>query len=151
MLVLTTFALDEYVFEALRAGASGFLLKDAPAEELAAAIRTVAAGDALLDAGRHPRRHRRVRPPRPGAALPAATRRLEQLTPRELEVLGLLARGRSNQDIATTLFVSEGTTKTHVSNVLPSSTCATASRPSSSPTRTASWWPATRAEDPSRG
>jgi len=117
VLVLTTFALDEYVFEALRAGASGFLLKDAPAEELVAAIRVVAAGDALLapavtrgviDAFVH----------RGGAVLPTRDPSLEQLTPRELEVLGLLARGLSNLDIATTLYVSEGTTKTHVSNVL---------------------------------
>jgi DNA-binding NarL/FixJ family response regulator len=117
VLVLTTFALDEYVFEALRAGASGFLLKDAPAEELAAAIRVVAAGDALLapavtrgviDAFVH----------RGGAALPTRDPSLDLLTPRELEVLGLLARGLSNLDIATALFVSEGTTKTHVSNVL---------------------------------
>ncbi len=117
VLVLTTFALDEYVFEALRAGASGFLLKDAPAEELVAAIRVVAAGDALLapavtrgviDAFVH----------RGGAVLPTRDPSLELLTPRELEVLGLLARGLSNLDIATTLYVSEGTTKTHVSNVL---------------------------------
>ena len=117
VLVLTTFDLDEYVFEALRAGASGFLLKDAPAEELADAIRTVAAGDALLD----PAVTRSVVDAfvhRGGAVLPTRDPSLEQLTPRELEVLGLLARGLSNLDIATTLYVSEGTTKTHVSNVL---------------------------------
>ena len=117
VLVLTTFDLDEYVFEALRAGASGFLLKDAPAEELAAAIRVVAAGESLLA----PSVTRRVIDAfvrRAAPSAPAASRALAQLTPRELEVLGLLARGRSNQDIATTLFVSEGTTKTHVSNVL---------------------------------
>ena len=117
VLVLTTFALDEYVFEALRAGASGFLLKDAPAEELVAAIKVVAAGDSLLapavtrgviDAFVH----------RGGATLPARDPSLGLLTPRELEVLGLLARGLSNLDIATALYVSEGTTKTHVSNVL---------------------------------
>ncbi len=117
MLVLTTFDLDEYVFEALRAGASGFLLKDAPAEELAAAIRTVAAGDSLLAPGVTRRVIdafvRRVAPPTPGP-----DRKVDLLTPRELEVLGLLARGLSNLDIATRLFVSEGTTKTHVSNVL---------------------------------
>jgi DNA-binding NarL/FixJ family response regulator len=117
VLVLTTFDLDEYVFEALRAGASGFLLKDAPAEELAAAIRTVAAGDSLLAPGVTRRVIdafvRRAAPVTPG---PDA--RLSQLTPRELEVLGLLARGLSNLDIAERLFVSEGTTKTHVSNVL---------------------------------
>jgi DNA-binding NarL/FixJ family response regulator len=116
VLVLTTFDLDEYVFAALQAGASGFMLKDAPAEELAAAIRVVAAGESLLA----PSITRRVidafvtrgapaRPAEPG---------LERLTRREVEVLGLLARGQSNADIATTLFVSEATTKTHVSNVL---------------------------------
>jgi DNA-binding NarL/FixJ family response regulator len=117
VLVLTTFALDEYVFEALRAGASGFLLKDAPAEELAAAIRVVAAGDSLLSPGvtrsvidAFVHRGATTRPRRDPA--------LDLLTPRELEVLGLMARGMSNQDIAATLFVSEGTTKTHVSNVL---------------------------------
>jgi DNA-binding NarL/FixJ family response regulator len=117
VLVLTTFDLDEYVFEALRAGASGFLLKDAPAEELSAAIRVVAAGDSLLAPGVT----RRVidafirRPATPSRMI---DRRLSLLTPRELEVLGLLARGLANSDIAQRLFVSEGTTKTHVSNVL---------------------------------
>ncbi|GAB2671978.1 response regulator [Kribbella swartbergensis] len=116
VLVLTTFDLDEYVFEALRAGASGFLLKDAPAEELAAAIRVVAAGDSLLAPGVT----RRVidafvhRAPAPSRRDP----RLDLLTARETEVLGQLARGRSNTDIAARLFVSEATTKTHVSNVL---------------------------------
>ena len=117
VLVLTTFDLDEYVFEALRAGASGFLLKDAPAEELAAAVRTVAAGDSLLA----PSVTRRVIDAFVGRAAPVThgpDPRLAQLTPRELEVLGLLARGLSNLDIAERLFVSEGTTKTHVSNVL---------------------------------
>ena len=117
VLVLTTFDLDEYVFEALRAGASGFLLKDAPAEELAAAIRVVAAGESLL-APVVTRRVidafvRRAAPPRA-----AVDDRLRTLTPRELEVLGLVARGLSNLAIAERLFVSEGTTKTHVSNVL---------------------------------
>ena len=117
VLVLTTFDLDEYVFEALRAGASGFLLKDAPAEELAAAVRTVAAGDSLLA----PSVTRRVSDAFVRRAAPVThgpDPRLAQLTPRELEVLGLLARGLSNLDIAERLFVSEGTTKTHVSNVL---------------------------------
>src|SRR3712207_5406993 len=116
VLVLTTFDLDEYVFAALHAGASGFLLKDAPAEELAAGIRVVAAGDALLAPGVT----RRVidafaRHGKPG---PAPDRQLGLLTRRELEVLGLLARGLTNADIAARLFVSEGTTKTHVSSVL---------------------------------
>jgi DNA-binding NarL/FixJ family response regulator len=117
VLVLTTFDLDEYVFEALRAGASGFLLKDAPAEELSAAIRVVSAGESLLA----PSVTRRVIDAfirRPTGPTRTADRRLTLLTPRELEVLGLLARGLSNLDIAQRLFVSEGTTKTHVSNVL---------------------------------
>ena len=117
VLVLTTFDLDEYVFEALRAGASGFLLKDAPAEELAAAIRVVAAGESLLAPG-VTRRVIDAFVRRPSPRVTTQEPRLEQLTPRELEVLGLLARGLSNLDIASKLFVSEGTTKTHVSNVL---------------------------------
>jgi DNA-binding NarL/FixJ family response regulator len=117
VLVLTTFDLDEYVFEALRAGASGFLLKDAPAEELAAAVRVVAAGESLLAPGVTRRViDAFVRRPAPPAS--PTEPRLQLLTPREIEVLGLLARGMSNLDIASTLFVSEGTTKTHVSNVL---------------------------------
>jgi DNA-binding NarL/FixJ family response regulator len=117
VLVLTTFDLDEYVFEALRAGASGFLLKDAPAEELADAVRVVASGDSLLAPGVT----RRVidaflRRPAPPARGPDPS--LALLTPREVEVLGLLARGLSNLDISERLFVSEATTKTHVSNVL---------------------------------
>jgi DNA-binding NarL/FixJ family response regulator len=117
VLVLTTFDLDEYVFGALQAGASGFLLKDAPADDLAESIRVVARGDSLLD----PAVTRRVidvfvdrsRPVRPDAQ-----ERLESLTPREHEVLGLLARGCSNTEIARRLFVSEATTKTHVSSIL---------------------------------
>ena len=117
ILVLTTFDLDEYVFEALRAGASGFLLKDAPAEELAAAIRVVASGDALLAPG-VTRRVIDAFLRRGAPASPRPDPQLAQLTPREAEVLGLLARGLSNLDIAQRLYVSEGTTKTHVSNVL---------------------------------
>jgi DNA-binding NarL/FixJ family response regulator len=116
ILVLTTFDLDEYVFEALRAGASGFLLKDAPAEELVAAIRVVAAGDALLAPGVTRRVvDAFVRRPAPDASL---RDRLERLTPREREVLELVARGHSNADIARELVVSDATAKTHVSNVL---------------------------------
>jgi DNA-binding NarL/FixJ family response regulator len=116
ILVLTTFDLDEYVFQALRAGASGFLLKDAPAQELVAAIRIVAAGDTLLA----PSVTRRVvdafvRQPEPSRELIEA---LEELTPREREVLELIARGNSNADIARALVVSDATAKTHVSNVL---------------------------------
>ncbi len=118
VLVLTTFDLDEYVFEALRAGASGFLLKDAPAEELAAAVRVVAAGESLLA----PVVTRRVIDAFVSRAAPPigapVDERLGSLTPRELEVLGLVARGLSNSDIAQRLYVSEGTTKTHVSNLL---------------------------------
>jgi len=116
VLVLTTFDLDEYVFAALRAGASGFLLKDAPAEELVAGIRVVAAGDALLAPGVTRRVIDAFVGGRPQPEAP--DRRLAGLTRRELEVVGLLARGLSNAEIAARLFVSEGTTKTHVSNVL---------------------------------
>ena len=117
VLVLTTFDLDEYVFEALRSGASGFLLKDAPAEELAAAIRVVASGDSLLAPG-VTRRVIDAFVRRPAAPSKGPDPALSRLTPREVEVLGLLARGLSNVDIAERLFVSEATTKTHVSNVL---------------------------------
>jgi DNA-binding NarL/FixJ family response regulator len=115
VLVLTTYDLDEYVFGALTAGAAGFLLKDAPAEELSAAIRVVARGEALLA----PSVTRRVidafvRHPPPVRANP----RVSLLTPREREILDLVARGLSNQEIAAQLFVSEATTKTHVSNML---------------------------------
>jgi DNA-binding NarL/FixJ family response regulator len=115
VLILTTFDLDEYVYEALRAGASGFLLKDRPPEELVAAVRVVAAGEALL-APSVTRRliaefAARPDPPPPPAAL-------EQLTDREREVLVLMARGRSNQEIARDLFVAETTVKTHVGRVL---------------------------------
>ena len=116
VLVLTTFALDEYVYGALRAGASGFLLKDAPAEDLLAAVRVIARGDALLDpAVTRSVIARFAALPDPSGRLAAE---LEQLTPRELEVLGLLARGRSNAEIAGELVVGEGTVKTHVARVL---------------------------------
>jgi DNA-binding NarL/FixJ family response regulator len=116
VLVLTTFDLDEYVFEALRAGASGFLLKDGPAEEMAAAIRTVAAGDALLAPGVTRRVIDAFVRQAPTGSGPDP--RVASLTPREAEVLGLLARGMSNLEISRKLFVSEATTKTHVSNIL---------------------------------
>ena len=116
VLILTTFGLSEYVYEALRAGASGFLLKDSPAEELLAGVRVVARGDALLDPSitRAVIEQYALRP-RPREEL---ARKLEELTPRELEVLQLLARGLSNAEIAAALVVSDGTVKTHVGRVL---------------------------------
>jgi DNA-binding NarL/FixJ family response regulator len=116
VLMLTTFDLDDYVFEALRAGASGFLLKDAPAAELVNAVKVVAAGDGLLA----PSVTRRLieefaTRPRPSRAQPA---RLAVLTARETEVLRLIARGLSNLEIADTLVVAEQTVKTHVGRIL---------------------------------
>jgi DNA-binding NarL/FixJ family response regulator len=116
VLVLTTFDLNEYVYEALRAGASGFLLKDAPPERLVEAIRVVASGEALLA----PSITRRVieefaRRPPPRDGLPPE---LEELTARELDVLRLVARGRSNAEIARELFLGETTVKTHVARIL---------------------------------
>jgi DNA-binding NarL/FixJ family response regulator len=117
VLMLTTFGLDTYVYEALRAGASGFMLKDAPPEEIAAAVRIVAGGDALLapavtravieEYTRHPQPPSQTAPPG-----------LDELTPREREVLDLLARGRSNTEICAQLVISEATAKTHVARIL---------------------------------
>ena len=125
MLILTTFDLDEYVFDALRAGASGFLLKDATAERLFDAVRVVAAGDALLAPAVTRRlitRVRRIRPPAATAPTGATAARrpaaLAALTPRETEVLRLVAAGLSNPGIAGRLVVTEETVKTHVSRVL---------------------------------
>ena len=117
VLILTTFDLDEYVVEALRAGASGFLLKDVPPEDLVTAIRTIAAGDALIA----PSVTRRLidkfarHLPAPDTKPPPS---LGNLTERETEVLTLMARGLSNAELAATLFVSETTVKTHVGRVL---------------------------------
>ncbi|MFY9931963.1 MAG: response regulator transcription factor [Streptosporangiaceae bacterium] len=116
VLVLTTFDQDEYVYAALRAGASGFLLKSAPPRELAMAIRTVAAGDALL-APEITRRMIEEYVRRPRASGDAA-QRWSALTQRELEVLTLVARGRSNAEIAADLFLSELTVKSHVTRLL---------------------------------
>ena len=116
ILILTTFDLDEYVYEALRAGASGFLLKDATGADLVAAVRVVAAGDALLAPSVTRRliadfaRQRPPDRPRPDA--------LAALTPRETEVLTMIARGQSNAEITRTLVLAEETVKTHVSRIL---------------------------------
>ncbi|HTU72813.1 MAG TPA: response regulator transcription factor [Trebonia sp.] len=124
VLILTTFDLDEYVFDALRAGASGFLLKDVTAERLFEGVRVVAAGEGLLAPGVTRRlisEFARLRPATPGAAaasagaVPAA---VSALTPRETEVLRLVAEGLSNTEIARRLVVTEETVKTHVSRLL---------------------------------
>lgn len=114
ILMLTTFDLEEYVYDALQAGANGFLLKDAPPEELAAAVRIIARGDAVLSPaitkrllGELTRRPRRI-----------DTSRFESLTARERDVLRLMAQGFANVEIAEALFISEATVKTHVSHVL---------------------------------
>jgi DNA-binding NarL/FixJ family response regulator len=116
VLMLTTFDLDEYVYDAMRAGASGFMLKNAPPEQLAAAVRTVAGGEALLA----PSITRRlieafVHRPRVAEGKPAL---LAELTDRELDVLRQVARGLSNAEIAAELFLSEATVKTHVNRIL---------------------------------
>jgi len=116
VLILTTFDVDEYVFEALRAGASGFLLKDVPPEQLCWAVRSIAAGDALID----PAVTRRLilRFASAARASGDVPEGLAELTPRELDVLRLLAQGRSNGEIATELVVEQSTVKTHVGRIL---------------------------------
>ena len=118
VLVLTTFDLDEHVYDALRAGASGFLLKHAPAADLLHAVRVVAAGDALLAPAVTRRLIADFLAARPPAADAVRPDRLRDLTGRETEVLGLMARGWSNAEIADHLVLAEQTVKTHVSRVL---------------------------------
>ena len=117
VLVLTTFDLDEYVYRALRAGASGFLLKDAPRETLIAAVRSVAAGGSMLSPSITRRLVETFGVPASG------TERVTPLSDREREVLGLIARGRSNREIATDLFLSEATVKSHVAHILGKTGC----------------------------
>ncbi len=127
VIILTTFDLDEYVYAALRAGASGFLLKDVSPEQLIAAVRLVAAGDALLAPSITRRLVERFAGPAAGATgagpapggSSAAHQALATLTAREVEVLKLIARGHSNAEIAAALFLSEATVKTHVARILP--------------------------------
>jgi DNA-binding NarL/FixJ family response regulator len=116
VVILTTFDLDDYVYEALRAGASGFLLKDSPRADLIAAVRIAAAGDALL-APSVTRRLIEAFARRPASAAPAPSR-LASLTRRERDILRLIARGNSNMEIARELVVSEATVKTHVGHLL---------------------------------
>ena len=115
VLVLTTFDLDEYIYEGLRAGASGFLLKDAPEQQLVSAIRVVAAGGSLFAPSVTRRLIEEFTNRRP---IVDQTPGLDELTARELEVLRLVARGLTNAEIAATLFVSEHTVKTHVARIL---------------------------------
>jgi DNA-binding NarL/FixJ family response regulator len=117
VVMLTTFDMDEYIYEALRAGASGFLVKDVPPEQLVAGIRSVASGDALL-APTITRRLIQEFVRRPPDAVRPAPPELSRLTAREVDVLRMMARGLSNGEIATELFVSETTVKTHVAHLL---------------------------------
>ena len=118
IIVLTTFDLDEYVLEAIRSGASGFLLKDAPPEEMLAAIRTVHRGDAVIAPSSTRRLLEHLVTALPTDQAPDQHDALANLTEREREVLMLMARGRSNTEIATDLFVAEATVKTHVGRIL---------------------------------
>jgi DNA-binding NarL/FixJ family response regulator len=116
VLILTTFDVDEYVYDALRAGATGFLLKDVPPEQLVAAVRTARDGDALLAPSVTRRLIEEFTQPRQTTSVAAS--RLDQLSPREAEVFRLLARGLTNHQIARELFVGENTVKTHVARIL---------------------------------
>ena len=116
VIMLTTFDLDEYVYDALKAGASGFLRKDTPPERLLAFVRSAGDGDALIDPAITRRLIERYARPQPRGT--PATGKLAELTPRELEVLTQVARGRSNAEIAADMCLSEATVKTHVSRIL---------------------------------
>ncbi|AJC58679.1 response regulator transcription factor [Streptomyces sp. 769] len=118
VLMLTTFDVDDYVYEALRAGASGFLLKDAPPADLISAVRVVAAGEALLAPSVTRRLIADFARQRPAPRTDRTALRLNGLTPRETEVLELIARGLSNQEIAERLILAEQTVKTHIGRVL---------------------------------
>ncbi|MEA2210499.1 MAG: hypothetical protein QOF83_447 [Solirubrobacteraceae bacterium] len=118
VLILTTFGLDQYILEALRAGASGFLLKDAPTQEVVSAVRAVAAGDAVLSAAVTRQLLDQVARRLPAAAVSRRGDALDSLTEREREVLRMLANGLSNAEIAAALVVSEATVKSHVSHLL---------------------------------
>jgi DNA-binding NarL/FixJ family response regulator len=114
VLILTTFDLDEYIYEALRAGASGFVLKDDPPEQLLAAIRTIAQGDALLS----PAVTKRVIEQFTRTSRATPPKALDELTERELDVFRLIARGLSNAEIARELYISDTTVKTHITHIL---------------------------------
>ena len=123
VLVLTTFDLDEYVFAALKAGAAGFLLKDAKPEDLLSAIRSVAAGDSVVAPSATRRLLEHVVPSLPTDAPPDPDQRLESITERELEVLTEIAGGATNAEICSRLYMAEGTVKTHVGRLLAKLGC----------------------------
>ena len=118
VLILTTFDLDEYVYDALSAGAGGFLLKDAEPDEIASAVRVVAAGEALIEPSITRRLIETFVAARPGVPVGAAARGIEQLTDREREILTLVARGLNNDQIGERLFISPATVKTHLARIM---------------------------------